>query len=317
MPPFILPSPPDFGAGAFAGWFFTLYAGLLVVSIATIWALYTGFKKRNWLPLLLIGGGLLCSLLEPMLDMLGHLRWANDLPIYAFTNFGIEIPLLIPFCYAAFYGLEPYFIYLLFKRGVTVKQVMYIYLIAGFTDVLLETPGLNLNVYEYYGVQPYTFLDFPYWWAFINGAGFMTVAYLIYHFEPKLKGYQRALFLVIPPMGMMIAYFSVGWIHILALNSTLPTAMKWVATTIMMIGYVGYIRYMASLVAVPADKAVDFHFGQLLAYRFLFFLPPVRQRMMDDEARRQAERDRLAAEPVKEPSPESSQADGKQPADAI
>ena len=107
MPPNILPSPSDFSAGHFAGWFFTLYAGLLVVSIAVIWALWTGFKNRNWLPSMLIFGGFLCSLLEPMLDLLGHLRWANDLPFYVFTNFGIQIPPLIPFCYAAFWAWSP------------------------------------------------------------------------------------------------------------------------------------------------------------------------------------------------------------------
>ncbi len=306
MPPFIEPAPSDFSAGPFVGWFFTLYAGLGIVSIATIWALYVGFKKKNWLPLLLLGGGLVCSLLEPMLDLLGHLHWANDLPFFVFTNFGIAIPLLIPFCYAAFFGLEPYFIYLLFKRGVTVKQVMFMYLVSGLSDAIMETPGLLMHAYKYYGVQPYTFLGFPYWWAFINGAGFMTVGYLIYHFEPKLKGWARALFLVIPPCGMMIAYFSVGWVHILALNSTLPTPLKWVATTIMMVAFVGYIRYLATLVAVPAEDAVDFNFWQLFAYRFLSFLPPVRQRMFDNEAKRKAERDRLAANPVEEPSPQAT-----------
>jgi hypothetical protein len=288
MPPLIEPSPSDFSAGPFAGWFFTLYAGLAVVSVAVIWALYVGFKKSNLLPMLLIGGGFLCSLCEPMLDMLGHLRWANDLPFYVFSNFGIDIPLLIPFCYAAFLGLEPYFIYLLFKRGVTVKQVMFMYLIAGLSDAVMETPGLLLKVYEYYGVQPFTFLDFPYWWAFINGASFMTIGYFIWWLEPRLKGWHRALFIVIPPVGMMTAYFSVGWVHILALNSTLPTALKWVATTLMMIGYIGYIRFIASLVAAPKQDAVDWNIGQLFAYRFLAFLPPVRQRMFDAEASRKA-----------------------------
>jgi hypothetical protein len=94
-------------AGHFAGWFFTLYAGLLVVSIALIRALWTGFKNHNWLPSVLIFGGFLCSLSEPMLDLLGHLRWANDLPFYVFTNFGIQIPPLIPFCYAAFWAWSP------------------------------------------------------------------------------------------------------------------------------------------------------------------------------------------------------------------
>jgi len=294
MPPNILPSPSDFSAGHFAGWFFTLYAGLLVVSIALVWALWTGLKNRNWLPLMLVFGGFLCSLLEPMLDLLGHLRWANDLPFYVFTNFGIQIPLLIPFCYAAFLGLEPYFIYLLFKRGLNVKQVMLVYLIAGMTDAIMETPGLLLHVYQYYGVQPYTFLKFPYWWAFINGASFMTIGFFIWYLEPRLKGWGRALFLVLPPIGMMVAYFSVGWVHILALNSTLPTAAKWVATTIMMAGFILYIRGMAYFVAVPEEESVDWHFGHLLTYRLLAFLPSTRQRMLDDEARRRAAKDASA-----------------------
>jgi hypothetical protein len=220
-----------------------------------------------------------------MLDLLGHLRWANDLPFYVVTNFGIQIPLLIPFCYAAFLGLEPYFIYELFKRGLSVKQVMLVYLIAGTTDAIMETPGLLLHVYQYYGVQPYTFLEFPYWWAFINGASFMTIGFFIWYLEPRLKGWGRALFLVLPPVGMMVAYFSVGWVHILALNSTLPTAAKWLATTIMMAGFILYIRGMAYFVAVPEEEAVDWHLGQLLTYRLLAFLPSARQRMLDDEAR--------------------------------
>ena len=289
MPPHVLPSPSDFSAGAFAGWFFTIYAGLLIVSIALIWAIWTGFKNRNWLPLMLIFGGFLCSLCEPMLDFLGHLRWANDLPFYVFSNFGIDIPLLIPFCYAAFLGLEPYFIYLLFKRGVTVKQVMFIYLIAGLSDAIMETPGLLMHVYQYYGVQPYTFLSFPYWWAFINGASFMTIGFFVWYLQPRLKGFSRALFLVLPPIGMMVAYFSVGWVHILALNSNLPTPLKWVATTIMMVGYIGYVRGIAHFVAVPPERALHWHFGHFLLYRLFFFLPQVRQRMLDEEQRYRAE----------------------------
>ena len=301
MPPNILPSPSDFSAGHFAGWFFTLYAGLLIVSIAVIWALWTGFKNQNWLPLKLIFGGFLCSLLEPMLDLLGHLRWANDLPFYVFTNFGIQIPLLIPFCYAAFLGLEPYFIYLLFKRGLNVRQVLLVYLIAGLSDAIMETPGLLMHVYQYYGVQPYTFLKFPYWFAFINGASFMTIGFFIWYLEPRLKGWRRALFLVLPPVGMMVAWFGIGWVHILALNSTLPTAAKWVATTIMMAAFILYIRGIAYFVAVPEEEAVDWHFGQLLTYRLLAFLPSARQRMLDEEARRRlAKATRASREALRE-----------------
>jgi len=99
---------------------------------------------------------------------------------------------------------------------------------------------------------------------------------------------------VLPPIGMMVAYFSVGWVHILALNSTLPTAAKWVATTIMMAGFILYIRGIAYFVAVPPEDAIHWHFGHLLVYRLFAFLPPVRQRMLDDEARHSAAKDAAA-----------------------
>ncbi|GAA4736842.1 hypothetical protein GCM10023199_12750 [Actinomycetospora chibensis] len=281
MPPMILPSPPDFSAGPIAGWFFTLYAGAAVIIIALVWATYTGFRKHNWLPLILIGGGFLCSLLEPMLDLLGHLRWANDLPFFVFTNFGIDIPLLIPFCYAAFLGLEPYFVYLVLKRGVTVKQLFMVYAVCGLTDAVMETPGLLLNVYEYYGVQPYSFLKFPYWWGFLNGLCFLTIGFVIWYLEPRLKGFQRAWFLVIPPTVMAGTYFSVGWPHFLALNSTLPVWLKWVATTIMMAGCLVWVYGMSKFVCVD-EPTVNWTFRRLITYRLFFFLPSQREKMLDD-----------------------------------
>jgi hypothetical protein len=44
-------------------------------------------------------------------------------------------------------------------------------------------------------------------------------------------------------------------------------------------------------VAVPEEESVDWHFGHLLTYRLLAFLPSIRQRMLDDEAGRRAAKD--------------------------
>ena len=52
------------------------------------------------------------------------------------------------------------------------------------------------------------------------------------------------------------------------------------ATTIMIFAYIGLIRGIAYFVAVPEDQAVEWHLGQLIAYRFMSVLPPVRQRML-------------------------------------
>lgn len=57
-----------------------------------------------------------------------------------------------------------------------------LFAVGGISDAIMETPGLNLNVYEYYGVQRCTLFKLPYWFAFINGASFFVVGWLLWFF---------------------------------------------------------------------------------------------------------------------------------------
>src|SRR4051794_15000130 len=107
----LLPGDTPLTATDFEAWFFTFWAGLLVVLIALPWALNCIRKRRDYLPILMLATGAITSLGEPMLDHVGHLRWANNLPGPAFSNFGLDIPILIPPCYALFMGLEAYWVY--------------------------------------------------------------------------------------------------------------------------------------------------------------------------------------------------------------
>lgn len=280
FPPNICPSPPPFEAGPFAAWFFFFFSGGLAVIVAAPFAIARIVRWRDWVPLLVIVSGFLASWVEPMLDILGHLRWASDLPM-VYTNFGVEIPWLIPFAYAAFFGLESYFIYLVFKQGVTIRQTMLIVFPAAvLTDVVLETIGLNLNVWEYYGFQPFRFLEFPYWWGFVNATGFVAIGALIWYLEPKLHGLRKGWLLLVAPTGMMTGYFVTGWPHFLAHNSTLPEWARLVFGAVTMAGCVLFVRCIAHFVAVPKSQALDWTF-----WRYLFtkvMLPSQRQRVVEN-----------------------------------
>lgn len=267
-PQMICTSPPPFEASDFAIHFFFFFAGAAAVLVALPWALYAGFKKSNWIPIFVLTSGFLTSLSEPMLDLLGHLRWARNLPV-AFTNFGIDVPWLIPPCYAAFFGLEAYFVYYLLKKGITVSQAVMVFAVGGLTDAIMETMGLNLQIYEYYGVQPYTLFKFPYWWGFINGAAIFCVGFLHWYVVPRLKKPSHYLWLLpLGPAGMMMLYFTAGWPHILGLNSTLPTPAKWVLTTITMVLCVLAVRFMASFAAVDTPTH-NWTFWRMFYYRVL------------------------------------------------
>lgn len=254
IPPNVKPLPAGFDAGATNEWIFFFVAGAAVVLLALPWALRAA-AKRNYIPLLVMASGLLCSLEEAMLDMLGHLHWADDLiPVY--TNFGITVPLLIPLCYVAFLGLQSYFCYFVIRNGATFKHFLMLLAMGGILDAVMETIGLNLNVYEYYGYQPYTLFKFPYWWAFINSASFVTVGCILAYAVPRLKGWRQWLLLLAAPYGMAMTYFTVGWIHVLAHNSTLPEWARLAAATIMMIEAVFYMKLLHHFFGVKENQPV-------------------------------------------------------------
>ncbi|ORB30109.1 hypothetical protein [Mycolicibacterium parafortuitum] len=249
-PPHMQPAPGRFEASTVSEIVFFFIAGAAVVIFATPWAIKAAVRSKNYIPLIVLTSGLICSLLEPMLDLLGHLHWASNL-VPAFTNFGITVPALIPLCYVAFLGLEAYFCYFVIRNGAH-RNVFFMLLGLGIaTDALMETIGINLGVYLYYGVQPYEFLGFPYWWGFINGGSFVTIGAILAFAVPRLQGKSKALLFLVAPFGMMVAYFGVGSIHILALNSTMPVWMKWVATTAMMVMMVGWMAILHKLVGRP------------------------------------------------------------------
>ena len=265
-PPNMMPAPGDFSAGLPAEVTFFFIAGAAVVIFALPWAIRAAVRTRNYVPLLVMASGLICSLLEPMLDLLGHLHWANNL-LPAFTNFGITVPALIPLCYVAFLGLEAYFCYFVIRNGAHARHFIMLLGMGIITDALMETIGINLGTYLYYGVQPFSFLNFPYWWGFINGGSFVTVGAILAYAVPRLKGAHKLWLLLAAPTGMMIAYFGVGWVHILAHNSTLPTPVRWAATAVMMTMMVGWMRVLHHLVGRPQSlPAPRWTLWRLFAY---------------------------------------------------
>jgi len=267
LPPNVKPLPAGFEAGTTNEIIFFFVAGAAVVLFALPWAIRAAMNK-NWVPVLVILSGLICSLEEAMLDMLGHLHWADDLT-GVYTNFGITVPLLIPLCYVAFLGLQSYFNYFVIRNGATFKTFLMLLAMGGILDAVMETIGINLNVYEYYGVQPFELFGFPYWWAFINSASFVTVGILLHIMVPRLKGWKQLLILVAAPYGMAATYFTVGWIHLIAHNSSLPEWMRWVACAIMMVEAVALMKIYAHFFGRKDGEAVPaWTLGRMLAYGF-------------------------------------------------
>lgn len=265
----LLPHPSPIIASDFDAWFFLFWAGLLVVVLALPWAIKRLIKHKDVLPFLMLMAGLGTSLGEPMLDLVGHLRWSENLHGAAFTNFDIPIPLLIPPCYMLFMGLEAYWIWLMIQRGIDLKRFFMMFAAVGVSDAIMEHPGVMMGVYEYYGQQPLEFYKFPFYWSFTNAAAIATIAVLVHFVWPlvKGKGWKQLAIVPLGVIGTTAGEFGTGFPVFLAINADIPTWVQWAIGSLTVPLALWWVRVLADLVCV--EKSVPWTFWGLFKARFM------------------------------------------------
>lgn len=227
-----------------------LYMVFCIVPAAVfgIWALVRGVRQRDWVPLLALAGGALCSLVEPVFDVLTHLYWPSNFPFHGFTLFDRPIPGIAVIVYACYTGLGAWWVYDLMRRGTTVRTLTLAALVFACIDLILEIPWLKANVYVYYGYQPFRILDFPAYWPVINASLPILGGWLFLTLSPRMVGWGRLLALVVPTISMG-GVFACGWPTFAALNSEAPHLVLWLAAVTTMALSAGTIWLIASWVA--------------------------------------------------------------------
>src|SRR5580698_10318646 len=214
-----LPVPASYHAATTAMWLFTLWAGGFAV-LTLPYVIYRLVKHDDPVALLAWLGGFICSLVEPMLDHLGHLWWPTNLPGPAFKGYNLNVPLLIPPCYVFFISMTGYFAYRMMKRGISARGVWLVWLGISSTDLALEWPGVLAHVYKYYGLQPFDVGNFPMHWAWMNGTSMLGVGVVLYYAVPRLRGKAKGLLVLAPVIGFTAAYGIVGWPAFMSINSS-------------------------------------------------------------------------------------------------
>ena len=249
-----LPVPADLMAPELVGWLFTIWAGGLGVAVFP-WALYVWLKKKNDIPILLCIGGLICSLIEPMLDNLGHLWWPTNLPGPAFMGYELSVPWLIPPCYVFFISMTGYWAYLQMKKGLTIKGVFLVWLLIASTDLIMEMPGTALGAYVYYGDASFKIFGFPMAWGWLNGTAMLATGALLYVVEPHLKGMKRLYLALVTVCAMTAAYGVTAWPYFMSLNwDGLPWIATRVLTIVSLLLCLLLVRFIAAAVAKDSNQ---------------------------------------------------------------
>jgi hypothetical protein len=172
--------------------------GVLVAAFV-VYALLEWRRGRGPLALLLVAGGAVSYLNEPMLDVLGPLWHPRPGQDVAIETFG-PAPLWGLGIYTVFFGGGTYVMYRLLERGVT-RRGLWIGIAAFWAvNLAVELPLLQAGLYTYYGYRdpPMSVGGLPLFWLVVNCGSPVAGACLLRAMPRFVAGWKVVRALLIP-----------------------------------------------------------------------------------------------------------------------
>jgi hypothetical protein len=206
------------------------YAVGAVVVLMLLGALWHWRRSGRPTGLLLLVGGLLCSLNEALVDLLGHCFFPKDYGL-AYTIYNYSVPWWVVTAYVAYFGGLTWLTSEYLRTGPTRQRMWTIIGAVWVLNLILEIPPLASKVYLYYGDQPLMVGGFPLNWLVINALGSLFAAVLVFRLSWWFTGARRVLLVFVP----YVTYFA-SWVCHLplfgTLNADVPSSVRWVAAVV-------------------------------------------------------------------------------------
>lgn len=226
QPPLEMTTPP--GAHRIA-----LLAIGAVVAMMLVAALLRWRRTGNPTGVLLMVGGLFCSLNEALVDVLGHCFFPKDGWI-AYEIYGFAVPWWVVIAYVGFFGGLTWLTVELFQSGASRRTVWLGVVTMWVINVILEVPILASGLYVYYGDQPYEVFGFPLNWLVINDLGSLFAAVVVVRFSSWFTGARRLWLLAVPFVTYMWSWV-LAMPHFSALNADVSDGVRWLASTVSLV----------------------------------------------------------------------------------
>ena len=149
-----MPTPPyDLSVSPGANMFFMVFT-LVVFTASVVVVMHLLVRYCNPLLLVAIAGGTAAALIEPIVNARGVTWYPRDSYWIAFHAFGRGVPLWILLGFGFFVGVNTVIAYELYRRG-KMRKLWILYGAGWVADVAMESVGCSLNVWRYYGPQPF------------------------------------------------------------------------------------------------------------------------------------------------------------------
>jgi hypothetical protein len=211
------------GMNSIWAWVFTV-----LVLVTVVWVIQVWRKEREPLGFVLLIGAALTSVLEPILDVLGMAFHPRNQPIL-FETFGRPMPVWVLPLYTFYMSAFTMLVWRALERGAGRKTLWRFFLGFCLFDFVMESIGIPLKVWVYYGNQPLRVWNFPWWWAPCNAGGPVLAGIVLYCLRRKLSGWRTIVLVCLAPISFMVSYAIVAWPTWAVLNTRLPAVVTWPA----------------------------------------------------------------------------------------
>jgi hypothetical protein len=230
------------------------YTVLLVVPLLFLggYALRVWWRQRDLVPLACLLGGAVCTVFEPIVDVLGLCWYPRHGQVRLFEAFGRPIPVGVLFGYTwAMGGMTVVFLQVLARRGV--GYLWRLYPVVILITVPFELIANHTGYYVYYGHQPLRIFAYPLWWGPVNMAVPIVAAVAISWLRPYLHGVAVVVAAAIVVMADGAVNAATAWPVWTALNSAVPRGVVQVAG----LATIGLAFLLVRLVTLPRVPAAD------------------------------------------------------------
>lgn len=198
--------------------FFTCFTGVPLL-IMTGLAVYLLVKRRDPLLGLFLIGGICCVAYEPIVDILGCCAFPAEDQWTTFSAFGSDVPIFVHMTYTWYVGGLAIVVVRMLERRASARSLWTLFGVLSVGEFLLEIPGLQLDLWTYYGEQPFEVLGFPLWWGPVNALMPMVSGAAIYFLREFFTGWRIIGIVPLDVMADGVANAASAWPVWLTLNS--------------------------------------------------------------------------------------------------
>jgi hypothetical protein len=105
------------------------------------------------------------------------------------------------------------------RRGITARKLWGLLGVVCVVDFLAIGLSAWIGVSDFFGDPPLEVLDYPLWWAAIDGLDVVLGGALVLLLAPHLRGRSQVWFVLLPPVALGAATGIVSWPVSIAINS--------------------------------------------------------------------------------------------------